>query len=198
VNQLEALRPMLASLFSAQPDQAPAWDFVPVFRVNRAHEVNGNQIIDWSFAAGNTTFRNSDAPKIGHWSFGQPVTLTLRWAKDSPNRPVAETPANNFPETRTVIYEYHDPWALLRMLVEHGAPSSDFDRKVDPDPQTLAFMIAQQVVPQPPVKGRPLPLLPGNQTAGPDVKVFVSIRLYAPGKTTSLPLPVFPIRSPAP
>jgi type VI secretion system protein ImpL len=148
--------------------------------------------------SGNALFRNSDAPKIGHWSLGQPVTLTLRWAKDSPTRPVAEMPGNNFPETRTVVYEYHDPWALLRMLVEHAAPSSDFDRKVDPDPQTLAFTIAQQVVPQPPAKGRTSSLFPASQTPGPDVKVFLSIRVYAPGKSTSLSLPVFPARAPAP
>jgi type VI secretion system protein ImpL len=197
VNQLEALRPIFASLLSAQPDQAPAWDFVPVFRANRGHEINGNQIMDWTFVAGNAVFRNSDPQKVGHWSFGQPVTLSLRWAKDSPTRPIAGTPANNYPDTRTVVYEYHDRWALLRMLTEHAAPTTDFDRKVDPDPQTLAFTIGQQVVPGPAPKGG-LSLPPGNQTPGPDVKVFVSIRLYAPGKTTSLPLPAFPVRAPAP
>lgn len=198
VNQLEALRPIFASLLSTPPAQAPAWDFVPVFRTNRGHEINGNQIIDWTLAAGNAAFRNSDPLKIGHWSFGQPVALTLRWAKDSPNRPVAEAPANNLPDTRTVVYEYHDPWALLRMLVEHAAPGSDFDHKVDPDPQTLAFTIAQQVVPEPVTNGRKSALIPGNQIPGPDVKVFVGIRLYAPGKTTSLPMPVFPVRAPTP
>jgi type VI secretion system protein ImpL len=199
VNQLEALRPLFASLSSAQPDQAPAWDFVPVFRVNRGHEINGNQIIDWTLLSGNTTFRISDPAKTGHWTFGQPVTLTMRWAKNSPNRPFAEAPANNYPETKTVVYEYHDPWALLNMLVEHAAPATDLDRKVDPDPQTLAFAIRQQVVAEPNPKGRqPSPPAPGNPIAGPDVKVFVGIRLYAPGKTTSLRLPVFPTRAPVP
>jgi hypothetical protein len=85
------------------------------------------------------------------------------------------------------------------MLVEHAAPSADLDRKVDTDPQTLEFTIRQQVVAEPGPKERQFsPPAPGNPIAGPDVKVFVGIRLYAPGKTTSLRLPVFPAQAPPP
>lgn len=189
INQLEALRPLLAALLS---DQGPLWDFTPVFRVNRNHEMNGNQIIDWTLLVGNTTFQNSEPPKTGHWMFGQPVTLTLRWAKDSPNRPMSTAPAMNYPMTKSVMFVYKDQWALLRMLVEHAASFTDFDRKVDPDPQTLAFTINQQIISEPAANQRKFQFLPNDQKPGPGVKVFISIRLQPPGKTTSLRLPVFP------
>ena len=198
VNQLDSLRPMFGSLLSGETEKAPAWDFVPAFRANRTRELYGNQIIDWTFSAGSDSFHNFDAPKTGHWSFGQPVALTLRWAKDSPTRPIAPAQAYSDPATKAVVFEYKDPWSLLRMLVKHAAPSDDFDRKVDPDPQTLVFTIPQQVIPENGAKGQQSALLPGNQTAGPDVKVFIRIRLFSPGKTTSLRLPVFPTEAPKP
>lgn len=192
ISQLEALRPLFAALLSDQADQGPLWDFIPVFRVNRNHEMNGNQIIDWTLLVGNTTFQNSDPPKAGHWMFGQPVTLTLRWAKDSPNRPLSNAPVTNYPMTKSLVLVYKDQWALLRMLVEHAASSTDFDRKVDPDPQTLAFTINQQIISEPAPNKRQFQFLPNDQKPGPSVKVFISIRLHPPGKTTSLRLPVFP------
>jgi len=187
LDQMDALRPLFASLLTGQPGAAPAFDLSPVFRVNRdpRHEINGNQIIDWNLQAGESTFRNFDPPATGRWNYGDPVTLKLRWAKNSPQQPVPIPPATADEQTGTLIFKYDDPWSLLRMLTQHAAPAGDLDRGVDIDPQTLVFTAGQK-----------------NANAGKDsgaeqgVKVFIRVRIYAPGKTEPLKIPVFPMQAP--
>jgi type VI secretion system protein ImpL len=196
LNQIDALRPLFAPIASGQA-ALPAFDVVPAFRVNRNHETNGNQIIDWSLQVGGNTFRNLDTPSTGRWTFGEPVKLLLRWAKDSPQQPVPLAPATGNPDRRTVIFEYHDPWSLLRMLAVHAAPTTDLDRPVDPDPQTLEFTASQEnsltTFPRPP-KAAPARETNSNQMA----KVFIRIRLYPVGKTDALRVPPFPVQAPSP
>ncbi|MBZ5524628.1 MAG: hypothetical protein LAP21_20510 [Acidobacteriia bacterium] len=192
LDQMDALRPLFVALL-AQPGQMPAFDFAPAFRVNRRHEKNGNQIIDWTLQVGDSTFRNSDAPSTGHWDYEQPVKLLLRWAKDSPEQPVPIAPAYGKADTRTVIFEFHDPWALLTMLKRHAAAPDDFDRSVDPDPNTLVFTAGQES--SPPPAGRQK-VTPPARTTGEPAKVFVRLRIYAPGKTESLLVPAFPFKAP--
>ncbi len=198
VNQLESLRPLLQSLLTGQPNAALAFDFVPAFRANRGHEINGNQIIDWTLLSGNDAFRNSDPPRTGHWTFGQPFKLTLRWAKDSPTRPVPAAPAYGDAATKTVVFEYRDAWSLINMLVQHAAAPGDFDRGVDPDPQTLAFTIEQQAVSGTNNKPAKSGDTAGNPSTNQVVKIFIGIKLYAPGTTTGLHLTAFPTQAPTP
>jgi hypothetical protein len=71
------------------------------------------------------------------------------------------------------------------MLLQHAAPAGDLDRGVDIDPQTLVFTADQK-----------------NANEGKDigaeqgVKVFIRVRIYAPGKTEPLKIPAFPMQAP--
>ncbi|HEY2495493.1 MAG TPA: type VI secretion system protein [Candidatus Angelobacter sp.] len=197
LSQLEALRPLFASLLSGEPGAPLALDMTPVFRVNRNHEMNGNQIMDWSLQVGGSVFRSADPPSTGRWTFGEPVKLVLRWAKDSPQQPVAVAPAIAVPETRTIIFEYQDSWSLLKMLVQHAAASSDLDRSVDSDPQTLVFIVGQE---SSGVSGKSQGAeTPQKETStGQIAKVFIRVKIYPPGKPDALRVPVFPTPAPAP
>ncbi|HET9184019.1 MAG TPA: type VI secretion system protein [Candidatus Angelobacter sp.] len=209
LNQLDALRPLFSPLLTGLPGSAPAFDVAPTFRVNRNHEINGNQIIDWTLLVGSSRTQNSDPPATLHWTFGEPINLLLRWAKDSPQTPVAVPPATVTPQTRTVTFAYADPWSLLRMLAQHRPPAGDFDRSLDANPQTLVFAADQEPVP-PSGKSKPAAQ---SSTNGPStskastskasitqpsqaVKVFIRLKLYAPGKTTPLEVPAFPMQAP--
>jgi hypothetical protein len=77
-----------------------------------------------------------------------------------------------------VSYEFRDSWALLNMVVRHEASSNDFDRMVDPEPQTLAFTVS-------------------GTTQDPEAKVFVRIKLRPPGKPENLRLRGFPTEAPS-
>jgi type VI secretion system protein ImpL len=197
LSQLEVLRPLFASLLSGEAGAPLALDIAPVFRVNRNHEMNGKQIMDWSLQVGGSVFRSADPPSTGRWTFGEPVKLVLRWAKDSPQQPVALAPAMAVPATRTIIFEYQDSWSLLKMLVQHAAASSDLDRSVDSDPQTLVFIAGQESAG---VSGKSQ----GAETPqkemiiGQTAKVFIRVKIYPPGKPDALRVPVFPTQAPAP
>jgi len=199
LDQIDALRPLFASLLSGQPGAVPALDFSPAFRVNRAHEANGDQIIDWTLETGDNSIHKSDPPPlIGHWTYGEPIKLLLRWAKNSPAQPVQSvTPTGGPPAGKvtdgTVEFEYDDPWSLLLLLQQHAAAASDFARSVDPDPHTLVF--TAQV--NSPVVGNHGQAAQADKTAATEnVRVFVRLKIFAPGKTDSLPLPNFPSSAP--
>jgi type VI secretion system protein ImpL len=197
LNQLDGLRPLFASLLSGEPGAPPALDIAPVFRVNRNHEINGNQIIDWSLEVGPNTFRSADPPSTGRWIFSEPVKLVLRWAKDSSQQPVALAPAIALPGTRTIIFEYKDSWSLLKMLVQHAATPGDLDRSVDSDPQTLIFTAEQESAT---VSGKgQLSETSQKETIPRQIaKVFIRVRIYPPGKSGVLRVPPFPTQAPAP
>jgi type VI secretion system protein ImpL len=197
LNQIDSLRPLFAPILTGQPGTALAFDLVPVFRVNRNHEINGNQIIDWNLQVGENVFRKFDQPAKGHWTYNEPIKIILRWAKDSPQQPVPIPPSTANATTRTVIFEYHDPWSLLRMLVQNAAASADLDRGIDTDPQTLVFTASQKNS-SGNAKGQPVP--PDSKDANPDqaAKVFIRLRIYATGKTEALRITAFPIHAPTP
>jgi type VI secretion system protein ImpL len=154
--------------------------------VNQDREINGNQIIDWTFQAGADTFHYRDPQRTGRWNYGEPVKLTLRWAKDSPQQPLS-SPGNTDGKLggRTVTFEYHDPWALFMMLALHQPVPDDFDRLTDPDPQTLVFTVNDSKSSD--------PVQPG---AAAQAKVFVRLKLRLPGKPDNLRLRAFPIEAP--
>jgi hypothetical protein len=169
--------------------QSPALDFQIHLRTNRESEIGANAIIDSNLQVGNKTFRLFDTDYSGRWLFGQPVRLSLRWAKDAPRTPVATLiplPINVDGQTATLTYR--NKWSLLLLLLNHR------NQGIDVGPYTLKFTIPT----------RPNPKLPDNvQMMQPErlkttsVEVFMRLTLLAPGKHEPLILPnVFPIRAP--
>ncbi len=199
MGQLEALRPLFAPFLAAEGEPTPIFDFIPSFRVNQGREINGNQIIDWTLQVGADSFHFHEPPRAGRWSYGDPVKLTLRWAKDAPQQPLLG-PAScsdgkpgcsvveNKNGSRLVTYEYHDNWALFAMLLLHRPPANDFDRMADTDPQTLVFNVDDNQSSDPGFKS--------SSKVNPQTKVFVRIKLRPPGKPDSLRLRDFPIEAP--
>lgn len=189
LNQMDALRPLFGSLLSGQPDPVPTFDFVPAFRVNQGREINGNEIIDWTLQVGADSFHYRDPERTGRWNFGDPVKLVLRWAKDSPQQPASVRSSNDAKlVSRTVVFEYRDSWSLFSMIFLHRPAPNDFDRMVDPDPQTLVFTVADSKTSAPAAA-------PGANAA-PETKVFIRIKLRPPGKADNLRFRPFPTEAP--
>jgi type VI secretion system protein ImpL len=190
MGQVEGLRPLFSPLLAADSDPIPIFDFVPVFRVNQGREVNGNQIIEWTLQVGTDTFHYHDPQRAGRWSYGEPVKLILRWAKDSPQQPLLGTAAlDGKSGSRSAVFEYRDNWALFTMLALHQPAPNDFDRMADPEPQTLVFTVNDNKSSDPAAQST------GN--ANLQAKVFVRIKLRPPGKPDNLRVRAFPIEAPA-
>lgn len=194
LGRMEAVRRfMMAYLEGDEKTRAPVpiFDFGVDFRVNKAYETGGNQIIGWEMTVGNQRIGQYDAQRQGRWRFGDPVRVDLRWAKDAPNVPVQEgTPGRLSPQGNTIVYDYTNRWALLSLLAAHASSSEDFDRFVDTTPHTLKFVVA----------ARPRGDQIRAETDPPETaftKVFVHVGLTTPDKKDRLVMPSFPRHAPA-
>ena len=101
-----------------------------------------NQIIDWKLAVGKQTFSSSGQAAAGQWLLGEPVTVSLRWAKNAPYKPVfAGSYEGARVKGRIASWRYANNWSLLRLLSEHAADKTDLAGFKDKEPHTLKFEV---------------------------------------------------------
>jgi len=121
-------------------ENAPALGLQVTFRVNQEHEVMANQIIAWKLVVGKQTLVDGGKTTSGQWSLGEPVSVSLRWAKNAPYRPVfAGSYEGVQVQGRTATWRFTNSWSLLRLLKEHAAEKTDLSGFIDQKPHTLAF-----------------------------------------------------------
>jgi type VI secretion system protein ImpL len=145
LNEMETVRLFFAPFLEGDDKdkpEVPAFDFMVTFRVNQDREVEGNQIIEWMLTVGEQEFQYQGERHRGRWHFGDPVQLSLRWAKNSTAFPV---PPTGRPEIKVsgkkVVFRYGNLWSFLYLLRNHSASPGDFDQLADPKPHTLKFEI---------------------------------------------------------
>ncbi|GGC13522.1 type VI secretion system protein [Pseudoduganella buxea] len=180
LDRLAAIQPLLAAILADDPAGGPAaLDLWPQFRINRGREKGADQIIDWRVEAG----PKLPPPTAGGtpgvtWRLGEPVTVALRWAGNSPVAPAASAalPAMRV-EGKVASWQYDDPWALLRVLEAHAAPLSDLAERDARPPQVLRF-----VVPTRDAAGAPTG----------DAVAYARLAVSVHGKPERLPVPRFP------
>ncbi len=131
------------------PEKVPTFGLNVSFRVNQGHEAMANQIMGWKFETGGQTFTYDGKKSAGQWQLGQPVTLSLRWAKNAPYRPIfAGEQEGAGISGRSANWRFSNSWSLLRLLAEHAAGSEDFDGFKDAKPHTLKFEVDVQRIDQ--------------------------------------------------
>jgi type VI secretion system protein ImpL len=122
------------------------------------------------------------------WNLGDPLAVAVRFARDSPHRPEATVPGA-LVEDRTVRFAYDGRWSLMRLLRAGQPTPADRARLTDVAPTLLAFEI-------PVVRDKSTPPLAGADP-GAVFKVFMRLRLFAPGKGEPLPIVEWPVQAPA-
>jgi type VI secretion system protein ImpL len=187
IDNFDQVRTLLAPLYPADDGAPTGYDVSVEFRANRGAEVAANQVIDWTLSIGSQSLSLHDAPHPLHWDYGTPVSLTLRFAKDSPLT-AASDPQQRALSTdgHTLTWQFADPWALLSFIGGQRVP--DASLRGDSASQLLGFDF-----PLGTVSPADLALLP-KQVRG---SVFLRLTLTAAGKKTPLPWPgSFPARAP--
>jgi type VI secretion system protein ImpL len=180
--------------------QGPVFDFKVQFRVQPEQpgqaETGGNQVIDWKLEVGKKKFAYLSDDLTGRWIYGDPIRLTLRWATDSPARPVASAiPVPFVVKERTAVFEYGDRWSLFTLLLKHGlmlkrvGRQSDCDQGLDADPYTLKFTIKTEPDPA------GLPSQPQDLQVSP-AQVFMRVSMLTANKPEPLMIPCFPVKAP--
>src|SRR5262249_31592594 len=135
LRRIDALSPLFAPARDQQGG-ALALDVLPEFRVNRDREIGGSEIAQWMLDVGKQTFRDGEAAKPARWISGDPVAVTLRFAKDSPSRPVGVALAARRVVDRTVRLQYDGVWSLIALL-RSGRAVTDLVASSDAAPNTL-------------------------------------------------------------
>ena len=179
LQRIGELRPFFSAVLDRPSTYPlPTLDVAPAFRVNRAREQLGDQVIDWRMRAGAEQVRYGQRDTL-HWAAGDSVIVRLRWAADAPTQPTAAERGRVRPAAGTVTYRYGGQWALFRLLRRHQPPPRAFPRRVDPNPYTLRF---------------------GVQTRGPGpegARLFVRQRVYRAGTADRITVsPSFPRQAP--
>ncbi len=192
LRQSDGVRQMFAGGLS---EGVPYADLAVYFRVNRPSEKAANEIIDWEFLSGDQTVHYPGAENGVRWHFGDPVSLTLRYAKDSPDIP---QPGGSGPDARvdarTVSWNYPAGWSLFALLASHGGQTSDFGDTAAVLPGILRF-----VIPTIPDNSR----IKGASPASPPGKtqLYIRLALRVPGAKEPRDVPVvfpFPVKAPLP
>ncbi len=193
VAQMETLRPVLAPLTADAQDQPPSWMADIEFRANRNLEKAGNQVLELSLDSGTAHVSSlQDSPALT-WSYGQPVTLTVRWAENAPSIPA---PGQVQVKGVTASWSYDNPWALFTLLADHNAARDPSLPVAAHRPETMALAVPLMKNPQ---------AAQGGDAAIGSALLFVRLRLRAlehvagqPDKRTPVVLSKFPTAAPTP
>ncbi|WP_166220804.1 type VI secretion system protein [Pseudomonas atagonensis] len=103
------------------------------WRTDREEERGADQVIAWGLLAGSQQINYpvpAEQPNL-RWIVGQPIRLTLRWARNGKERPVNDPLQPNLVvRDLEAGWEYGGPWSLLRLMRAHFSvqrqPSMDY------------------------------------------------------------------------
>ncbi|ACC75059.1 type VI secretion system protein [Paraburkholderia phymatum] len=187
IDNFDQVRTLLAPLYPSDDGAPNGYELSVEFRANRVGEIAANQVIDWTLTIGSQSLSMNEAPRTLHWDYGTPVSLALRFAKDSPLTAMSDPQQRALStDGRTLTWQFTDPWALISFINRQRV--TDASPRADNAAQLLKFDFPLSTV-----DPANLSLLP-KQAHG---RVFVRLALMPAGKKTPLPWPgSFPVRAP--
>ena len=179
---MNAARPLVTG---TPKDLAPALGLSVRFRTNRSREIFGNRIAEWRLQIGQQILDSPPEPSDGPppiWHLGDPITLSVRYANNSPEVPASSNPSPAASvQGRTVTYRYADTWSLFAMFRDHPPSSTD-----PPDQYALTIPNVSAST-------------SGNGAESLNTVVYIQVDLLPigakPGGQT-LPVPSFPYQAP--
>jgi type VI secretion system protein ImpL len=182
LQEVAAARPLV---LGDAKNPAPALGLSVRFRTNRDREVYGNRIAEWTLRVGRQQSLSSLAdsgdalPMI--WQAGDPMTLALRYANNSPQLPAAANPSPAAQvQGGTVTYHYDDAWSLFALFKDHS-PATD-----GPQDQYTLMIPNTQASPS------------GSDIHPPNTVVYFQVDLLPVGAKpggASLPVQRFPVKA---
>ncbi|EIK95427.1 type VI secretion protein IcmF [Pseudomonas sp. M47T1] len=132
LQRLQQSRAWLGALLMRDKSGMTGVDLDVRWRTDRDQERGADQVIAWGLNAGSQqlVYPGAEQPAL-RWNIGEPVRLTLRWAKNSDQRPVSDPSQPSLAVSDLQAgWEYDGPWALLRLMRSHDAsqrqPNVDF------------------------------------------------------------------------
>jgi type VI secretion system protein ImpL len=190
LDKSESVRLFLEPLWAQSESGDGAYEVKVGFRANRAREVSGNQIADWSLRLAEERLSLGGAKPSAPWHIGDPVRVQLRWAKNSPAIPAAAQAPGIAVQARLVTIEQRGVWALLRLIA--GFQSSLRDPAAKSDASAHMLLLVVNTIPDP--TGGFLDRVGTDEGT---TRVFVRLSLGGVNKEKSFKFPEFPVSAPA-
>ncbi|MGJ7517127.1 type VI secretion system protein [Pseudomonas baetica] len=181
LNRLKQASTWLGPLFIRDKSGILGLELDVRWRTDREEERGADQVIAWSLIAGNqqVSYPGEPQPNL-RWMVGQPIRLTLRWARNGSQRPVND-PLQSSLVVRDLEagWEYSGPWSLLRLMRAH------YSVQRQPNVDYTEFPLSLRL----PVTAQP------NVTSG---QTLMYMRLSLMTQGSKLPLSIQPLPTRAP
>jgi type VI secretion system protein ImpL len=190
LDKSEAVRIFLEPLWAQSEAGDGAYDVKVGFRSNRAREVNGNQIAEWTLRLAEERLSLDGAKASAPWHIGDPVRVQLRWARNSPAIPTAVQAPGVTVRARIVTVEERGVWSLLRLIA--GFQTSLRDPAAKSDATAHMLLIVVNTTPDP--TGGFLDRVGTDEGT---TRVFIRLALGGANKEKSYKFPEFPVMAPA-
>jgi type VI secretion system protein ImpL len=207
MDQFDRARSFLAPLVPTEESTPVGYDVAVEFRANQGAENQGNQVIDWSLEIGRQRLSLRDTPKPMRWEPGQPITLTLRLAKDGQASPMADPrqPAMSV-DGKTVTLRFADAWSLFNLIGRQREVEArnegrsqllrvEFPLQIDSLPTLSSAALGKNANTAAPVS------TVGPSSVGSEnrARIYLRLTLSPPGKRNPLTWPgPLPTRAPEP
>ena len=96
-------------------------EFSLKFRTNESNSNLVEQIIEWQMRTANNVLTDRQENRIQTWRYGEPVTLSVRWAQDSPYRPQLSSTVTlgggwRLINDQTIESAFLGPWSFFAFL----------------------------------------------------------------------------------
>ncbi|MGF6090214.1 type VI secretion system protein [Pseudomonas sp. 18173] len=180
LNRLKLASTWLGPLFVRDKSGILGVEMDVRWRTDREEERGADQVIAWGLNAGNQQISYPGEPQPNlRWMVGQPVRLTLRWARNGSQRPANDPlQPNLMVRDFEAGWEYSGPWSLLRLIRSHQSVQRQPNMDFTDFPLTLRLPVTAQT------------------SATGQTQMFVRLSLMSQG--SKLPLSIAPLPTRAP
>jgi len=125
IDTMRQARPFLKPLVGLDGVEAGVL-LAPRFRALPDRDRGGEAVIEWRLAGRGIATSTMAAPRPVPWRLGDPLTLSLRWARNAPVQPLLVLPDGPRAENGAVTIAARDPWALVTLARRLAPPPSEW------------------------------------------------------------------------
>ena len=183
---LESLAQLRSIVFSSATPPTPALSVAVRFGTNRGHEYLADHIAQWTLNLGQQTVSSTESVgrALPQWQYGEPVTLNVRYAFDSPILPAAANPSSAAQvQGTTVTYTYNDAWSLIALLADHPADTAGTQNQYPFNIPNRYVAANATTAPKDTVAYMQIELLPAGAKPGAEPLTVPAIPFEAPALT---------------
>jgi len=164
----------------------PGVVLTPRFRALPDRDRGGEAVIEWRLAGRGIATGTMAPPRPVPWRLGDPLTFSVRWARNAPIQPVLLLPGGPRADAGTVTVAARDPWALVTLARRLAPAAAEWQAGPGEPGPILAMTVLTKDTGGEPREAQP-------------ARLFTSLGIAAQGVANGprLALPPFPVDWPA-